>query len=333
MKEALFYKKLKNKIVQCQLCPNFCVLKENEPGKCLARKNISGKLISLSYGKPIAMNIDPIEKKPFFHFMPGEKVFSIGTAGCTFKCLNCQNFDISQISPEDISTQFVSPEEIIDKVKKSGCKIIAYTYSEPTTMFEYMLDICKLAKKEKIKNVFVSNGYINEKPLQELCKYIDTANIDLKSINNEFYEKICSGKLEPVLKALKILHKNKVWIEITNLIIPRLNDSSKDIEKLCKWVKNLDKNIPIHFSRFFPMYKLLNKPETPNKTLENAYKIAKKQGLKYIYIGNLETDKENTYCPKCNSLLIERNRYQIIKNNIKGDKCYNCNAKIPGVFN
>lgn len=333
MKEALFYKKLKKNVVQCQLCPNFCVLKENGLGKCLARKNIEGKLISLSYGKPVAMHVDLIEKKPLYHLLPGTKSFSIGTAGCTLKCLFCQNVEIAHANPDQFHTKFIEPKQIVQLAKENNCKSISYTYTEPVTQIEYVLDIAKLARKNKIKNVIVSNGYINEKPLKLLCKYIDATNIDLKGFTDEFYNKNCLGKLKPVLNALKILKKNKVWLEITNLIIPRLNNNPIEIEKMCKWIKNNLDDVPLHFSRFFPMYKLTNKEETSAKTLENAYNIAKKQGVKYVYIGNIKSDRENTYCHKCNSLLIERNGYSIIKNNIKNNSCYKCNVKIPGIFN
>jgi len=333
MKEALFYKKLKNKIVQCFLCPNFCVIKENELGKCLARKNIRGKLISLSYERPVAMSIDLIEKKPLYHFLPGTKTFSIGTAGCTLKCLFCQNAEIAQKSPEDFPVNIIEPKKIVKMAKENNCKSISYTYTEPTAFYEYVLDTAKLAKKQGIKNIIISNGYINEKPLKELIKYLDAANIDLKGFTEEFYKKNCLGKLKPVLNTLKILKKNKVWLEITNLIIPKLNDNLKEIDRMTKWIKtNLGVNVPLHFSKFFPMHKMLNKPETPKKTLESAYKIAKKNGLRYIYLGNIKNEHENTYCYKCSKILIERYGYSIIKNNIKHNYCYNCNAKIQGIF-
>lgn len=332
MKEALFYKKLKKKVVRCFLCPNFCVINENELGKCLARKNINGKLISLSYGKPVAINIDPIEKKPLYHFLPGTKTFSIGTAGCTLKCDFCQNYEIAQTSPEDFSAKVIGPEEIIKKARENNCRSISYTYNEPTAFYEYVLDIAKLARKNKIKNIIVSNGYINEEPLKRLIKYIDAANIDLKGFTEIFYKKNCFGSLKPVLNALKIL-KSNVWLEITNLIIPGLNDNQKDIDKMCRWIKkNLGSDIPLHFSRFFPMHKMLNKQITPVETLEKAYKIAKNNGINYVYIGNVDNKRENTYCHKCNALLIERNGYSITKNNIKRNKCNNCNAKIQGIF-
>lgn len=287
MKEALFYKKLKNKIVQCQLCPHFCALKEDEIGKCKARKNINCKLISLSYGKPVAIHIDPITKKPIYRYMQGTETFSIGTAGCTLKCSFCQNAEIAHASPEQFKTEFREPIEIIRLAKEYNCPSISYTYSEPVTMYEYMLDIAKLAKKHKIKNIMVSNGYINQEPLKELCKYLDAANIDLKAFREEFYKTTCKAKLEPVLETLKTLKKQKIHLEITNLIIPTLNDNLKDIEKMCIWIKNnLGKDTPLHFSRFFPMYQLKHIPETPLQTLEKAKIIADKH-LNYVYLGNV----------------------------------------------
>ena len=287
MKEALFYKKLKNKTVQCQLCPHFCALKESEIGKCKARKNIKGKLTSLSYGKPIAINIDPITKKPIHMFLQGTKTFSIGTAGCTLKCLFCQNAEIAHASPEQFKTKFREPKEIVRLAEKYKCPSISYTYNEPVTEYEYMLDIAKLAKKNKIKNILVSNGYINQEPLKELCRYIDAANIDLKAFTDEFYRKTCKASLNPVLETLKTLKKEKVHLEITNLIIPTLNDNLKDVEKMCIWIKeNIGKDTPLHFSRFFPIYQLKDIPQTPLSTLEKVKKIADKY-LSHVYLGNI----------------------------------------------
>lgn len=332
MKKALFFKSLKEKDIQCELCPQFCVIKNNEVGICNVRKNIDGILYSLSYGKPVAVHIDPIEKKPLYHFYPGKNVFSIGTIGCNLKCKNCQNADISQGNPEKFKIREFSPKDIIELVKTNKCDIIAYTYTEPTIFYEYMLDIAKLAKKERIKNVIVSNGFINEKPLNELCKYISAANIDLKSFNENFYKDICSAKLKPVLNSLKILKKNKVWIELTNLVIPKKNDNLNEIEKMCKWIReNLGKDTPIHFSKFYPMYKMKDPKETPIQTLKEVYKIAKKY-LDFVYIGNVNLEENNTFCPKCNELIIKREGFEIIKNIIIKNKCKFCKNKISGIF-
>jgi pyruvate formate lyase activating enzyme len=344
-KEALYYKQLKNKVVQCQLCPRFCTLKPEETGNCGARKNISGKLISLTYNHPCSIAIDPIEKKPFYHFLPGEKSLSIATVGCNLHCLNCQNSDISQCSAEEFNQsrknqKEITPEQVIETAKKEKIKIISYTYTEPTIFYEYMLDIAKLAKKAKIKNVIVSNGYINPKPLRELCKYIDAANIDLKSISDDFYKKICQASVKPVLETLKILKEEKVWIEITNLIIPELNDSEKDINQLISWIKtNIGTDTPLHFSAFFPTYKLIKSKPTDSEILKKARETAIKQGMKYVYLGNIRDNYgETTICPnqKCKKQLIKREGFYILDNKIKSVKskgiCPNCKLKIAGIF-
>lgn len=332
MKECLYYKKLKENNVQCQLCPRFCVIKEGLRGNCGVRANKNGILYSLVYGKPVSARADPIEKKPLFHFLPGTKSYSIGTAGCNLHCLYCQNWEISQCRPEEAQSLNLTPEQIVKNARKENCKSIAFTYTEPTVFYEYMLDIAKLAKKEGIKTILVNNGYINEGPLKELCKYISAANIDLKAFTDKFYKDICSGSLKPVLNSLKILKKKKVWLEITNLIISGKNDNMEEIEKMCRWVrKELGKETPLHFSRAFPMYKLLNIDITPEKTLLNAKNIADKY-LDYVYIGNIKTIKgDDSYCPKCKELAIERDGYLILQNNLIKGKC-KCGEKVPGVW-
>jgi len=334
MREAQFYHKLKNKVVQCELCPHFCTLKNNEIGKCRARKNINGILYSLSYEQPVAIHIDPIEKKPFYHFLPGTKAFSIGMAGCNLRCKNCQNYEMSQKGVEEIPVPKVNVKGVMEELLKSNCPTISYTYSEPLVSYEYLLDIAKLAKKAGIKNTIVSNGFINPAPLKELCKYIDGTNIDLKSINDKFYKEVCEARVSPVLETLKILKKEKVWTEITNLIIPTLNDSEKDIKELVKWVKeNLGKETVLHFTAFYPCYKLSHLSPTPIETLKKARKIALGAGLKYVYTGNLEDeDGESTFCPKCKKLLVKRRLFSIIENNLKKGKCSKCDEKIDGVW-
>ncbi len=335
MKEALFYKKLKNKIIQCQLCPHFCTLKEGERGNCGVRENNKGKLYSLVYGKPCSLALDPIEKKPLYHFLPGQLALSIATVGCNLSCKHCQNCEISQARPEQVYSKDVSPEEVIREAKQKNVKIISYTYTEPTIFYEYMLDITKLAKKAGIKNMIVSNGFINSAPLKELCKWIDAANIDLKSIDNEFYKNVCNARVNPVLESLKILKKEKIWIEITNLIIPTLNDSEKDIEKLVDWIiENLGKETVLHFTAFYPQHELSHLPPTSPKTLKKARKIALEKGMKYVYTGNVDDEKgSNTYCLKCGKLIIKRRLFSIIENNLNENKCSYCNAKIDGVWN
>lgn len=329
-REASYYKKLGNN-ARCELCPHFCFLQENETGKCGARKNISGKLISPVYNKPCSLAIDPIEKKPLYHFLPGEKTLSIATPGCNFSCKHCQNWQISQ-NPSMASLE-ITPKQIIEHALTKQAKAISYTYTEPTIFYEYMLDTSRLAKKAKLKNIMVTNGFINPEPLKELCLTIDASNIDIKG-DNAFYERVCSGKLEPVLEAIKIMRKKGLWIELTYLIIPGLNDSHKEISKICNWVvKNLGKDTPLHFSAFYPNYKMLNLPATCPESVKTARNIAKAKGLNYVYTGNIKDDEgSNTYCPVCKSLLIERKFFKIIKNKLDKGKCFKCNTKIPGVW-
>ncbi len=332
MKEALYWKKEKS-LVHCVLCPRNCMIAEGRVGTCGVRKNKEGKLFSLVYAKPASIAIDPIEKKPFYHFMPGSSALSFGTVGCNLACQFCQNWTLSTSKPDDIEGggESVKPEEIVAMAKERGCKIIAYTYNEPTIFYEYMLDTAKLAKKAGIKNVIVSNGYIQQEPLKELCKYIDAANIDLKAFNEEFYSKYTGAKLQPVLETLKTLKKEGVWLEITNLVIPTLNDNFEEIEQMCKWIKeNLGQTV-LHFSRFFPHHRLNKLPQTPPQTLDKARKIALKY-LNHVYVGNIQTDANNTYCPKCKKLLIERSWFAPSLNEIKNGKCPNCKKEISGVW-
>lgn len=334
MKESLYYRKLKNKLVNCSLCPNNCIIQPNSLGSCKARKNIQGKLYSLVYPKPVSIAIDPIEKKPLYHFLPGSNSLSIGTFGCNLHCLHCQNYDISQKSADQSPQKDISPKELIKTAIKNKCKSISYTYNEPTIFYEYVLETATLARKKGIKNIMVTNAYINKEPLKELYPLIDAANIDLKSLDESFYKSICKAKLKPVLDSIKEIAKLGTWIELTNLLIPGYNDNKKQIEKLVKWVKqNLGLKVPLHFSAFYPTYKLLDTPRTyPNKLLE-AKEIAKKQGLKHIYLGNTSLpDSGNTYCPKCNKILIERIGFEVRKNNIGNNSCPLCKEKIDGIF-
>jgi len=333
-KEGLFYEKLENKTVQCQLCPHNCKIVDGKRGFCGVRENRNGTLYALGYGKLVAIHLDPIEKKPLFHFLPSTTAFSIATAGCNLRCLFCQNWEISQAKPEDVNYTYIEPAELVKKAKESGSPTIAYTYTEPTIFYEYMLETAKLAKAEGLKNIMHSCGYINEEPLRKLAKYLDAANIDLKGFSEDFYAKVSLATLAPVLKSLQILKEEGVHLEITNLVLPGYNDDTDSIARMCLWIKeNLGADTPLHFSRFFPMYKLLSLIATPPETLERATKIALESGLKYVYIGNLPGDPaENTYCPKCKKLLIERKGYFILQNNISDGKCKFCGEKIEGVW-
>jgi len=332
--EALFYEKLKDKKVKCRLCPNMCVIKENEYGKCKARKNIDGKLYSMVYGKIAAMHIDPVEKKPFFHFLPNTLIYSISTTGCNMKCKFCQNWEISQVYPDEVETKFMTPEDLIKDVKSKGIKAIAFTYGEPSIFYEYTLDIAKLARKNGIKTAVVSAGYINPEPLKKLLPYIDAYKIDLKGFTDKFYEDLTSGKLPPVLESMKIIKKSGVWLEIVNLLIPGYNDDEKDIKRMVLWIKeNLGDEVPLHFTRFYPNYKLTNLPPTPIDTLKKARKIAIDLGLKYVYTGNIpDVDGSTTYCPKSNQAAIIRNGFSVIKNNLNENGICPDGSKIPGIW-
>ncbi len=327
MKEALFYRK-SGKTAQCVLCPRFCTIAPGQWGVCRTRKNIKGKLYSMTYGKVLTNTVDPIEKKPFFHFAPGSMCLSISTTGCNLRCLFCQNDSIA-MAPEPYGED-VKPLEVVDWAVKSGVPGIAYTYTEPTVFYEFALDTMKLAKKKGLYNVWVSNGYTNPEPIKRIAKYLDAVNVDLKG-DMKFYQKMCSVPDEtPMHRALKEYKKHKVWIEITNLMIPGYNDKPSQIKHLIEWVKkNLGVSTPIHFSRFWPAYKLQKVKPTPVKSLELAYKAAKKMGMKYPYVGNvLGHDGESTYCPRCGRMAIERKGFSLIEYT---DKC-TCggNIKIAG---
>ena len=330
---------MENGKIVCDACRHHCILKDGEVGICGVRANNKGELVSLVYGRPLSISLDPIEKKPLYHFLPGSHILSIGTFGCNFSCKFCQNYDISQTPKrkplENIKTLIdkhsytLSPQEIVNIAVSRGIKSIAYTYNEPTVFAEYFLDIAKIAKEEGIKNVLVSNGYFSEKLRKIIPKYIDAINIDLKSMSKDFYLKLVGGKLEYVTENIKYLYK-KVWLELTTLLIPNENDSDEEIKKIANFIKDISSSIPWHISRFFPAYKMMNTPPTPIETLERAYRIAKEVGLKYVYIGNYPSDKENTYCPECGKLLISRKGYNI--NVLMKDGMCECGEKIEGVW-
>jgi pyruvate formate lyase activating enzyme len=330
--EASFYKKADSK-VRCELCPRFCTIVNQGRGNCGVRQNIDGTLYSMVYGRPCSVALDPIEKKPFYHFLPGKDALSIATAGCNLHCMYCQNWTISQSKPEDVSSLHMPPEKVIETARNSEAKIISYTYTEPTIFYEYMHDIAVLAKKEKMRNTIVSNGFINPKPLKNIVPLIDAANIDLKG-DAEFYRKITFSFIEPVLEALKIYKKKKVWLEITNLIIPTLNDSPKQIKWLASWIKeNLGRDTPLHFSAFWPTYKLKHLPPTSVESLKRARLIAMSEGLNYVYTGNVDDEEgSTTFCPKCKKALIKRRGFYTYELNIRNGKCKFCRKAIAGVW-
>lgn len=332
--EASYYVKLDDKQVNCVLCPRRCIIPDTKRGFCGVRENKGGILCSLVYGKPCSLHIDPIEKKPLFHFLPGSNAFSIATVGCNLRCKFCQNWQISQARPEDVESLNLTPQQVVEKAIQSGAPVIAYTYTEPTIYYEYMFDIAKLAKAAGIKNVMHSAGYILEEPLRKLCPYLDAANIDLKGFNNKFYSELTLGSVDDVLRTLKILREEGVWLEVTILLLPGLNDGPQEIKKMCEWIRdNLGPQTPVHFSRFWPIYKLANLSPTPLETLEMARSIALKTGLKYVYIGNVgSTEAEDTYCPRCGKKVIERSGYVVTAINIVNGKCKFCGEPIEGVW-
>jgi len=332
-REALYYNKLDDNKVMCLLCPRRCIIAQGKRGFCKVRENMKGVLYSLVYAKPCAVHVDPIEKKPLFHVLPGTKSFSIATAGCNLACKFCQNWQISQANPEDIRYRDMSPAQVVEAAKLSGSATIAYTYTEPTVFYEYMLDIARLAREAGILNVMHSSGFINEEPLRQVCKYLDAANIDLKG-SDKFYTDFCLGTRSDVLRSLKILKEEGVWIEITYLLIPTLNDSDEYIKETAVWIRdNLGPDTPLHISRFWPMYKLRNLSPTPMEALYNAYNIAVSSGLRYVYIGNAPgTEAESTFCPYCKKLLIKRMGYNVVENNIENEKCSHCKNSIAGIW-
>jgi pyruvate formate lyase activating enzyme len=320
--------------IQCELCPHRCRVAKGKRGICRVRENREGKYYSLVYGNPCAVHLDPIEKKPFSHVLPGTTSFSLATAGCNFQCKFCQNWEISQAFPEDIYSFEVPPELMVNRAKEIGARSIAYTYVEPTIFYEYMFDICQLTKKAGLLNVTHSNGFINPAPLKNLCKVLDAANIDLKGFTETFYRELCGGELTPVLETLKTLKREKVHLEITNLIIPTKNDDMPTLKEMCLWIKKeLGTDTPIHFSRFYPLYKLKTLPPTPVSTLERARAVALSVGLEYVYVGNIPSHEgENTFCPKCKKMIIQRTGYMVGEINLKDGKCRYCGKPIPGIW-
>ncbi len=333
MKEVYLYKQLENKKAQCQTCAHYCLISPQKRGICGVRENIKGKLYSLNYGKAVACHIDPIEKKPFFHFLPGSYSLSVATAGCNFKCLNCQNFDISQgfKSAKEIPGEYLLPEEIIKIAKINKLPIISYTYTEPTMFLEYALDTMKLAKKAGLKNCFISNGFMSPESAKMVIPYLDANNIDIKGFTEKFYQENCGGRLKPVLETAELMKKSGVWLEITTLAIPGKSDSEETFRNIAKFIKEaLGAETPWHISQFSGAisWKLKNITETPVETLEMAWKIGKEAGLKYVYTGNVPgLPSEDTFCPKCKALCIDRTGY-IISCHDKSGKCPKCGADL-----
>ncbi len=334
LKEALYYEKLFGNEVECRLCPRRCLLRDGERGDCQVKENLGGKLYSLVYGKPCSFSIEPIEKAPLFHFMPGHTRLCIATAGCNLRCKYCQNWSISQKRMEEVEHINLTPRQVVASALQSGVQSICFTFSEPIVFYEYMYDIARLAKKNGLKTSMVSNGYINPEPLRQLLKVLDAVKIDLKGFTEEFYENISLGELAPVLDTLKIIKQEGVWLEIVNLVVPTLNDDPEEIRKMSEWIKeNLGDEVPLHFSRFFPQYRLTTLPATPLETLEKAHAAAKEADLRYVYVGNVPGHLYNsTFCPECKERLIHRIQFLVQQNNIADGKCSFCGEPVAGFW-
>lgn len=331
---CLVIRKVMKRTIKCGICPKRCALAPGEMGDCRVRQNMDGHIICTTYAKPCALNIDPIEKKPLYHVLPGTPTLSVATAGCNLHCKQCQNHSISQSGTVRSSDQKLMPNELVEIAKEKGAPSIAYTYTEPLVSYEYTYDCCKAAAAAELKNVLVTAAYIHPDPLRSLCCYVNAANVDLKSFSDDFYRNICGAHLQPVLNALKVMKTSGVFLEITNLLIPTLNDSPEETKQLCGWVvENLGDETPLHFSRFFPQYHLQHLPPTPVEILLQAREIAFEAGLKFIYLGNVSNRVgEHTNCPTCGTLLIERQGYRVLNHAIKNGKCLNCGTVISGLW-
>ena len=322
--------------VTCELCPRYCTIPEGGAGDCRVRVNIDGKLVATTYGRPSSVHIDPVEKKPLYHFHPGSEVFSIATAGCNLHCRNCQNWQLSQRGGEEMERIYrAEPKDVVDAALEENCHSIAYTYSDPIIFYEYVYDTSVLAHDHGLKNIFVTAGYINEKPMRRLCRVIDGTNIDLKAFDDGFYRRNCSGSLKPVLDAMVIAREEGVWLEVTNLVIPTLNDDMATVRRMAHWIReNLGEETPLHFSRFTPHYQMRNLPPTPVESLHRVWNEARDAGLKYVYVGNIYGHKsESTYCPNDNTRLIHRVGFSVEEYNLTSDgRCPVCSQSVSGVW-
>lgn len=305
-----------------------------QSGECRIRVNLDGKLTAVTYGHPCSVHVDPVEKKPMYHFLPGTGILSLATVGCNLHCKNCQNWEISQENPENVRASELGPEQIPGLAVEHGCPSVAYTYSEPLAWYEYTLDGCMRVRDAGLRNVLVTAGYANRAPLEKLYRYVDGANIDIKAMSDGFYRDVCGATLKPVLDACTLAKSAGVWVELTNLVIPTLNDSDDDFRKLAQWVvENMGQDTPLHYARFFPQYKMRNLPATPAATLDRAKQIAQDEGIRYVYVGNLERPEgNNTYCPSCRRLLVERRGFGVVRNEIAGGRCPGCNTEIGGLW-
>ena len=333
VKEAEHWQALGAKKVKCVLCPRECSVADMERGYCGVRENRGGKYYTLVYGTPSAVHIDPIEKKPLFHYLPGKTAYSIGTAGCNFECLFCQNWNISQFRPEQVDKLDLPAERVINQAQSAGCGAVAHTYNEPIVFYEYARECARCGREAGMPNVIISNGFIQKAPMRELCKELGAVKIDLKAFSEKFYAETCHGKLQPVLDTLKTLKEEGVWFEIVVLLVTGLNDSGEEVKKLANWVAaDLSPDVPLHFSRYFPYYKL-QLPPTPVETMQRAYEAAKSEGCHFVYVGNIELPgKADTLCPSCGTVAIKRMGLMVLSNNLKDGKCPKCGRAIPGVW-
>ena len=333
-READYYQKITSDKVICGLCPHRCILAPGDRSVCRSRVNLNGTLYSLTYGNPCAIHVDPVEKKPLFHFYPRSMAFSLATTGCNLRCLNCQNWEISQAKPHEVRHQELFPHQAVAAAQSAGCTSIAYTYSEPITFFEYMIDTARLARQKGLKNLWISAGYINRKPLLKLCRVIDGANVNLKSFSDDIYRKLNGARLQPVLNTFKTLHEQGVHFEMTNLVVPGYTDDAEMVKKMCHWIiDHLGPDHPLHFTRFFPRYKLNRLPPTPVATLTKFRELAMKEGIRYVYVGNVPNHEgSHTFCHNCHRLLIKRLGYHIHTYNLSGNRCKFCKTVIPGVW-
>jgi pyruvate formate lyase activating enzyme len=335
IKEAVLYEKLEGDAVRCALCSHRCRIAPSKRGICSVRENREGALYTLVYGPVIAANVDPIEKKPIYHLYPGSESFSIAAVGCNFRCTFCQNHEISQMPREDgrIAGREMAPRNVVSKAIDSGSKSISYTYTEPTIFFEFASDTGRLAREGGLKNIFVTNGFMTEEALEAASGWLDAANVDLKSFRDDFYKRHCGASLEPVLQTLKGMKKRGIWVEVTTLIIPTLNDNEGELREIAEFVRSLGEEVPWHVSRFHPRYRIQDLSPTPAKTIQRAMEIGLEAGLKHVYSGNIPGQgREDTRCSKCGNLLIGRKGYFVTANNLKGSKCSRCGTELAGIF-
>jgi pyruvate formate lyase activating enzyme len=335
-REAMLYEKLDRQRVACKLCAHRCVLNEGQFGLCGVRQNVGGVLYTHVYEEAIAAHVDPIEKKPFFHFLPGSKSLSIATVGCNFRCPFCQNWEISQSRPSDgksgLRSTRLAVKEVVRQALLNDCQSISYTYTEPTIFFEYAYDTARLAKESGLRNNFVTNGFMTGEALETIKPYLDAANVDLKFFREESYQKICKARLQPVLESISKMRELGIWVEVTTLVIPGLNDSEEELRDIARFLASVDRDIPWHLSRFHPDYEYTQAPPTPVATLRKAREIGKAEGLNYVYLGNVWGEGEDTHCPNCGQLLISREGFWVKSNLIKDGHCPKCGYKIAGVF-